>query len=77
MVSNFFRILEQTSSGYIVLDSQNRAQRWNDGYLQLFPWLAPALKVGAPLITTLQAASAALLRRPFRLSARLQKATTR
>lgn len=52
-----FRILEQTSSGYIVLDSQNRAQRWNDGYLQLFPWLAPALKVGAPLITTLQAAA--------------------
>lgn len=53
-----FRILEQTSSGYILLDSQNRAQRWNDGYLQLFPWLAPALKVGAPLITTLQAAAA-------------------
>jgi hypothetical protein len=38
-----FRILEQTSSGYVLLDAQNRAQRWNDGYLQLFPgWPPPS-----------------------------------
>jgi hypothetical protein len=38
-----FRILEQTSSGYVLLDAQNRAQRWNDGYLQIFPgWLPPS-----------------------------------
>lgn len=53
-----FRILEQTSSGYVLLDAQNRAQRWNDGYLRLFPWLAPALKVGATLQTVLQSAAA-------------------
>lgn len=53
-----FRILEQTSSGYVLLDAQNRAQRWNDGYLRLFPWLAATLKVGAPLQTVLQAAAA-------------------
>lgn len=53
-----FRILEQTSSGYVLLDAQNRAQRWNDGYLQLFPWLAAALKVGTPLQTALQTATA-------------------
>lgn len=53
-----FRILEQTSSGYVLLDAQNRAQRWNDGYLRLFPWLAPALKVGATLQTLLQSAAA-------------------
>ncbi|MDN5507413.1 MAG: diguanylate cyclase, partial [Comamonas sp.] len=54
-----FRILEQTSSGYVLLDAQNRAQRWNDGYLQLFPWLAATLKVGMPLQAALQAAAAA------------------
>lgn len=53
-----FRILEQSSSGYVLLDAQNRAQRWNDGYLRLFPWLIPALKVGAPLQTALEAAVA-------------------
>lgn len=54
-----FRILEQTSSGYVLLDAQNRAQRWNDGYLQLFPWLAATLKVGMPLQAALQAAATA------------------
>ncbi|RDI13927.1 bifunctional diguanylate cyclase/phosphodiesterase [Comamonas sp. AG1104] len=54
-----FRILEQTSSGYVLLDAQNRAQRWNDGYLQLFPWLAATLKVGIPLQAALQAAATA------------------
>ena len=54
-----FRILEQTSSGYVLLDAQNRAQRWNDGYLQLFPWLAATLKVGTPLQAALQAAATA------------------
>ncbi|WP_039049855.1 putative bifunctional diguanylate cyclase/phosphodiesterase [Comamonas thiooxydans] len=54
-----FRILEQTSSGYVLLDAQNRAQRWNDGYLQVFPWLASALKVGMPLQAALQAAATA------------------
>ena len=52
-----FRILEQASSGFVLLDAQNRAQRWNDGYLQLFPWLAQGLKVGAPMQTLLQAAA--------------------
>lgn len=52
-----FRILEQTSSGFVLLDAQNRAQRWNDGYLRLFPWLSPALKVGTPLQAALQAAA--------------------
>jgi len=52
-----FRILEQTSSGYVLLDAQNRAQRWNDGYLQLFPWLGPTLKVGTSLQTALQTAA--------------------
>ncbi|NIF84066.1 EAL domain-containing protein [Comamonas sp. Tr-654] len=54
-----FRILEQTSSGYVLLDAQNRAQRWNDGYLQLFPWLGPTLKVGTSLQTALQTAASA------------------
>lgn len=54
-----FRILEQTSSGYVLLDAQNRAQRWNDGYLRLFPWLSPNLKVGMSLQAALQAAAAA------------------
>lgn len=54
-----FRILEQTSSGYVLLDAQNRAQRWNDGYLQLFPWLAATLRVGIPLQAALQAAATA------------------
>ena len=53
-----FRILEQTSSGYVLLDAQNRAQRWNDGYLRLFPWLVPTLKVGTTLQTVLQSAAA-------------------
>lgn len=52
-----FRILEQACSGFVLLDSQNRAQRWNDGYLQLFPWLAQSLKVGTPMQTLLQAAA--------------------
>ncbi len=54
-----FRILEQTSSGYVLLDAQNRAQRWNDGYLQLFPWLGSTLKVGTSLQTALQTAASA------------------
>ncbi|WP_211457631.1 putative bifunctional diguanylate cyclase/phosphodiesterase [Comamonas sp. PE63] len=54
-----FRILEQTSSGYVLLDAQNRAQRWNDGYLQLFPWLGPTLKVGTSLQTAIQTAASA------------------
>ncbi|QXZ10029.1 bifunctional diguanylate cyclase/phosphodiesterase [Comamonas sp. Y33R10-2] len=53
-----FRILEQSSSGYVLLDAQDRAQRWNDGYLRLFPWLIPTLKVGASLRTALEAAVA-------------------
>lgn len=54
-----FRILEQASSGYILLDAQGRAQRWNEGYLQLFPWLRLGLKVGVSLQTVLQAAASA------------------
>lgn len=38
--------------------TRKRAQRWNDGYLRLFPWLVPALKVGSVLQTVLQAAAA-------------------
>ena len=52
-----FRILEQASNGFVLLDSQNRVQRWNDGYLQLFPWQAPALKVGFSLQTVLDASA--------------------
>ena len=54
-----FRILEQASSGYVLLDAQGRAQRWNEGYLHLFPWLRLGLKVGTSLHTVLQAAAAA------------------
>lgn len=49
-----FRILEQASSGYVLLDSQNRIQRWNDGYLRLFPWQAPFVRSGITLETLLQ-----------------------
>ena len=52
-----FRILELVSSGYVLLDAQGRAQRWNEAYLQLFPWLRPGLKVGTSLQTVLQAAA--------------------
>lgn len=52
-----FRILEQASSGFVLLDAQSRAQRWNDGYLQLFPWLTQGLKVGTPMQALLQAAA--------------------
>ena len=52
-----FRILEQASGGFVLLDAQNRTQRWNEGYLQLFPWLAQGLKVGTPMQTMLQAGS--------------------
>ncbi|MDR2299216.1 MAG: bifunctional diguanylate cyclase/phosphodiesterase [Comamonas sp.] len=51
-----FRILEQACSGFVLLDAQNRAQRWNEGYLLLFPWLTQGLKVGSSLHTVLQAA---------------------
>lgn len=54
-----FRILEQACSGFVLLDAQNRAQRWNEGYLQLFPWLAQSLKVGSSLQAVLQTACAA------------------
>lgn len=49
-----FRILEQAASGYVLLDSQNRIQRWNEGYLRLFPWLRPLVRTGADFENLLQ-----------------------
>lgn len=49
-----FRILEQAASGYVLLDSQNRVQRWNEGYLRLFPWLSPLVRTGVAFESLLQ-----------------------
>ena len=35
-------------SGFVLLDAQQRVVQWNPRYVQLFPWLAPLLKVGEP-----------------------------
>ena len=42
-VEQLFRVLDQVASAYILLDSQQRVQRFSESYLQLFPWQSKLL----------------------------------
>ena len=40
--------LDAMHDGFLLCDPQDRVLAWNRRYLELFPWLAPMMKVGLP-----------------------------
>ncbi len=49
------------ADGFLLCDGEERVVKWNARYLQLFPWLRPAIGVGVPYRRLAETAAAALM----------------
>jgi len=47
--------LSAMADGFLLCDRDDRVLRWNERYLELFPWLRPAMAVGVPFADLLRA----------------------
>ena len=52
--------LASIAEGFLLCDSQDRVVTWNERYVELFPWLRPALARGAPYRRLAEAAADAV-----------------
>ena len=53
--------LASMNDGLLLLDHDDRVVAWNRRYVELFPWLADAIRVGLPFNTLAETAAVALL----------------
>jgi len=50
--------LESMGDAFLLCDADDKVIRWNDRYLELFPWLKPVLRAGVPFRLLAQTAGA-------------------
>ena len=55
------RALSSMADGFILCDAQDRVVRWNERYLELFPWLRPVLATGVPFAALAEQAAPIML----------------
>ena len=53
--------LASMGDAFLLCDAQDRVQRWNQRYLDIFPWLAPVMKEGVPFTRLAEAAAEAVV----------------
>jgi signal transduction histidine kinase/CheY-like chemotaxis protein len=53
--------LSSMADGFVLCDAQDRLVRWNDRYLEMFPWVREAARPGTPFEAIAQAAAHALI----------------
>jgi signal transduction histidine kinase/ActR/RegA family two-component response regulator len=55
------RALESMADGCLVCDAEDRVLKWNERYVQIFPWLRDVIDVGVPYRRLAECAALALL----------------
>jgi signal transduction histidine kinase/ActR/RegA family two-component response regulator len=53
--------LASMGDAFLLCDEQDRVQRWNQRYLDIFPWLQPVMKEGVPFTRLAEAAAEAVV----------------
>ena len=53
--------LASMGDAFLLCDAQDRVQRWNQRYLDIFPWLKPVMKEGVPFTRLAEAAAEAVV----------------